>query len=100
MSGQPLISIIVVTWNAIRYVEECVRSLAAATVNLAAEIIIVDNASIDGTPELIQAVLPQAKLIRNSENLGFARANNLGLAWSRGRYLCLINSDVTVAPGC
>lgn len=95
----PMASIIVVTWNARRYVDECLRSLATASANIAAEIIVIDNASSDGTPDLIEEVLPQATLIRNRENLGFARGNNLGIARSRGRYLFLVNSDVAVAPG-
>jgi len=96
----PLASVIVVTWNARRYVDECLRSLATATARLPIEIIVVDNASSDGTPDLIEEVLPQATFIRNRENLGFARGNNLGIARSRGRYLFLVNSDVTLAPGC
>ena len=95
----PLISVIVVTWNARRYVERCVRSLAENT-HVPAEIIVVDNASSDGTPELIEKALPAAILIHNRQNLGFARGNNLGIARSRGQYLFLINSDVAVPPGC
>jgi GT2 family glycosyltransferase len=89
-----------VTWNAKRYVDECVRSLGKSSAASSTEIIVVDNASSDGTAELIEEALPQAHLIRNASNLGFARGNNLGIARSRGKYLFLINSDVTVPPGC
>jgi len=98
-SLNPLISVVVVTWNAKRYVDECVRSLGANT-DLPAEFIVVDNASTDGTPELIEQVLPKVRLIRNQENLGFAKANNIGIAQSRGKYLFLVNSDVTIPKGC
>jgi len=59
-----------------------------------AEVIVVDNASTDGTPELIATMFPEFKLIRNAENLGFAKANNIGIEQSTGDYICLVNSDV------
>ena len=64
------------------------------------EIIVVDNASSDGSAELVENNFPQARLIRNPANLGFAKANNLGIAAGTGRYVCLINSDVKVLPDC
>lgn len=60
----------------------------------------VDNGSTDGSPEAVESQFPQVTLIRNKENLGFARANNIGIRASTGRYLCLINSDVVVLDGC
>ena len=99
-SNIPKASIIVVTWNARNYVDECLRSLRTNNTAASTEIIVVDNASSDGTAELIEEVLPGARVVRNAVNLGFARGNNLGIAQSRGRYLFLINSDVTVPAGC
>ena len=64
------------------------------------EIIVVDNASSDGSPELVENSFPHVQLVRNSANLGFARGNNVGIRNSSGRYLCLINSDVKVLPDC
>jgi hypothetical protein len=64
------------------------------------EIIVVDNASSDGSQEMVEGKFPQVKLIRSSENLGFAKANNLGFQQSAGRYVALVNSDVEVLPGC
>lgn len=98
-SHDPALSVITVTWNGKRYVEECLQSLAQ-NVNIPAEFVVVDNASTDGTPDLIERTFPQFKLIRNSQNLGFARANNLGIRVSRAKYLCLVNSDVVVPSGC
>jgi GT2 family glycosyltransferase len=95
----PAIAIISVTWNAKKYVHKCLRSLAE-DVDLAAEVIIVDNASTDGTPDLVAEEFPGFRLFRNTENLGFAKANNAGIRASRGDYVCLINSDVVVPRGC
>jgi len=64
------------------------------------EIIVVDNASSDGTPEMIQARFPAVRLVRNAENLGFGKANNIGIRLSRGKQICLINSDVNVHVTC
>jgi len=95
----PLASVIIVTWNAKRYVEECLCSLRE-NVEVPIEIIVVDNASFDGTAELVRDRFPEACLIEATENLGFAKGNNLGIAHSRGKYLFLVNSDVKVPPGC
>jgi GT2 family glycosyltransferase len=98
-TSTPLASVIIVTWNAKRYADECLRSLRQNT-DIPVEIIVVDNASTDGTAELVQERFPEVCLIQTGENLGFAKGNNVGIARSRGRYLCLVNSDVNVPPGC
>ncbi len=59
-----------------------------------------DNASSDDSPDTVARKFPQVKLIKNEENLGFARANNIGIKQSIGRYVCLINSDVIVLENC
>ncbi len=94
------LSIIIVSWNAKNYLQECLTSLHAAEGDLRLEIIVVDNASSDGSPELIRAHFPEVKLIETGANLGFAKANNLGLKIAAGRYIALINSDVNVAADC
>jgi GT2 family glycosyltransferase len=96
----PLVSVIIVTWNGQQYALECLASLAQNTSTLPIEVIVVDNRSTDGTPDEICRQFPAATLIRNEANFGFAKANNIGLAVARGRYLCLVNSDVVVPPGC
>lgn len=96
----PDISVIVVTWNAKDYTLECLESLQRQSNGLTVEVIVVDNASGDGTPQAIAEKFPRVRLICNSENRGFARANNQGMEVSRGRYLYLINSDVVVPDDC
>ncbi|HMD84904.1 MAG TPA: glycosyltransferase family 2 protein [Terriglobia bacterium] len=94
------ISVVIVGWNTKLYLEQCLDSLAAAPPRRSMEIIVVDNASTDGTPEMIEARFPGVKLIRSGENLGFAKANNLAIRQCRGRYISLVNPDVKVLPGC
>lgn len=96
----PVVSAIIVTWNGKRYALECLASLRQNTGTVPVEVIVVDNNSSDGTPDEIRRQFPTVTLICNDANLGFARANNIGLAAARGRYLCLVNSDVVVPTGC
>lgn len=94
------VSVIIVNWNTKRHLLQCVNSLISSQSNCAQEIIVVDNASCDGSVGAIAGKFPEVKLIKNKENLGFSRANNIGIRASTGRYLCLINSDVVVLNGC
>ncbi len=67
---------------------------------LVGEIIVVDNASTDGSAELVEREYSEVTLVRSKANLGFARANNLGIKRATGDWLALVNSDVVVHPGC
>lgn len=95
-----MVSVIIVSWNAREYLMQCLASLTPAVCRYPMEIIVVDNASSDGSAEAVASAFPQVHLLRNPANLGFARANNLGIAASTGRYACLVNSDVKVLPDC
>ena len=94
------ISVIIASWNARQFLEECLKSLVEAPMKHNMEIIVVDNASTDGSPEMVATRFPQVKLIRNKDNLGFAKANNVGIRESKGRYVSLINSDVKILGDC
>lgn len=91
---------VIVGWNARRYLELCLESLAAGPPNRSMEVLVVDNASTDGTAELIETKFPWVKLIKSKENLGFSRGNNLAIRQCLGRYIALVNPDVIVLPGC
>ncbi|HTY85973.1 MAG TPA: glycosyltransferase family 2 protein [Candidatus Acidoferrum sp.] len=94
------ISVIIVSWNAHGHLRDCLDSIRKTGGSWIREVVVVDNASSDGSPEMVARQFPEVKLVRNKENLGFARANNLGIKISAGAYLALINSDVVVHPGC
>jgi GT2 family glycosyltransferase len=93
------VSFVIVTWNARECVTECLQSLRA-NCGLRAEILVVDNASHDGTPERVRESFPECRLLETGANLGFARGNNVGIAQAAGKYLFLVNSDVKLLPGC
>lgn len=94
------ISIIIVSWNARDYLRDCLNSIRQTGASCVQEVIVVDNASKDGSPEMVVAEFPEVKLILAGENLGFARANNLAMKQAAGSILALVNSDVIIHPGC
>jgi O-antigen biosynthesis protein len=94
---QPItLSIIIVNYNVREFLEQALNSLQAALVGLTHEIWVVDNASTDGSVEWLASHFPQVRLIANSGNVGFARANNQALAQCNGRFICLLNPDTIV----
>lgn len=93
----PDLTVVIVNWNTLAMLRDCLASVYAGLgAGLAAEVIVVDNASDDGSPEMVAADFPEAVLIRNAENRGFAAANNQGFALARGRHVLLLNSDTVV----
>ena len=88
-----LISIIIVNWNTRQLILNCLQSIYDQPTPPLFEIILVDNASQDGSAQAIQQHFPSVKLIQNSENVGYARANNQGIRQARGEYFILMNSD-------
>ena len=91
--AQPDVSVIVVNWNLKDILRECLESVRRQGAGLSLELIVVDNASSDGSADMIAAEFPEALLIRNAENRGFSSANNQGMEAAGGRYLFLLNSD-------
>lgn len=97
MNIQIDLSVIIVNYNVKDFLQSLLLSLDKALKNITHEIIIVDNASTDGSVELIRNNFLQVTLINNKKNLGFSKANNLGLKISKGKYLLLINPDTLVS---
>lgn len=98
---EPTISVVVVTYNNLELNKACLESLAVNSSYENLEVIVVDNASIDGTPEMLRewADGERRRIILNDENKGFAAANNQGLEASGGDYLVMLNNDTYVTPG-
>ena len=92
------LSIIVVTYNSRRHVRDCLESIQQTAGDIGHEVIVVDNASQDGTPNIIRNEFPNVYLIANPENLGFARGGNQGITQSQGRTILLLNPDTIVPP--
>jgi len=93
------LSIIIVNWKSVAYLEKCLASVFANTSGVEFEVIVVDNASFDGSGEMIARLYQQVKYVQSQDNLGFAGANNLGFAHSSGRALLFLNPDTEVTGG-
>lgn len=90
------LSIIIVSFNTRDLLDKCLSSIYASRPKISFEIFVVDNASYDGSAEMVKEKYPEVKLIRNFENLGFAKANNQALKICRGCYALLLNSDTEI----
>src|SRR5512142_2155622 len=93
-----MLSIIIVNWNTRQHLLECLGSIFTNPTPAEFEVVIVDNASSDGSAEAVADAYPQVKLIRSSENMGFARANNRATILTTGQYWLLLNPDTLVHP--
>ncbi len=90
------ISIIIVNWNTRDILRDCLASVYAQTQGIEFEVIVIDNASSDGSVEMVKFEFPQVILIENTDNKGFAAANNQGMRIANGRYVLLLNSDTLI----
>lgn len=96
---RPDVSVVIVNWNTRDYLLDCIESLLAETHEVRVEIIVSDNGSVDGSVGSLRERHPDVVVIQNCENLGFAKANNIGFRRAQGRYLCLVNTDVIALDG-
>ncbi len=90
------VSVVIVNWNTKDLLRPCLQSLREDVRDLAHEIIVVDNASSDGSAAMVRSAFPDVVLIENADNVGFPRANNQALARCCGRYVLLLNPDTLV----
>ena len=93
------LSIIIVSWNTRKLLEDCLVSILAKPPTSPFETWVVDNASTDGSSRMVREKFPQVHLVENRENVGFARANNQALQRCTGKYVLLLNPDTLVASG-
>jgi N-acetylglucosaminyl-diphospho-decaprenol L-rhamnosyltransferase len=92
------LSIIVVSWNTRDLLADCLASVYAQPPTASYEVWVVDNASADGSADMVRERFPQVKLIVNEANVGFAQANNLAIKQCGGKYVLLLNPDTVVLP--
>jgi N-acetylglucosaminyl-diphospho-decaprenol L-rhamnosyltransferase len=98
MIPMPRLSIIIVSYNARDDLERCLDSLVRSKIRIDHEIVVVDNASTDGSADAVRARWTGVRVIEAGSNLGFARANNLGIRNTFGELILLLNGDTMVAP--
>jgi GT2 family glycosyltransferase len=93
------LSIIIVNWNTRELLAQCIQSIQDHVGEIKTQILVVDNASMDGSPDMVRREFPQVELINNSQNVGFASANNQAIRRSRGQFILLLNSDAQLVAG-
>lgn len=94
-----LVSVVILNWNGKEFIRGCLDSVFAQDYkNL--EVIVVDNASTDGSPEMIEKEYKDVVLIRNKENLGFGGGNNVGIKYAHGDYIVMLNNDTELDKSC
>jgi GT2 family glycosyltransferase len=90
------ISVIVISFNGIEFIDNCLSTTIMSLANTSSEVIVIDNASSDGTVELIKNKYSQVRLLENKGNLGFARAVNQGFELAAGKYILILNQDTRI----
>jgi N-acetylglucosaminyl-diphospho-decaprenol L-rhamnosyltransferase len=100
MPGADL-TVVIVNWNTVDLLDDCLRSIAEfGPADLRTEVVVVDNASADGSVEHLRQNWPSVQVIANHENVGFCRANNQAIRATDAPYLLLVNTDARLTPGC
>lgn len=99
MDNKPAVSIVMVNYNQPQYTAQCLDSIYKDPPEASYEIVLVDNASSDGSPDWLEKQYPQVRLVRSTVNGGIAGGNNLGIRASQGKYILLLNNDTLVIPG-
>ena len=96
---RPDVSVVVVNFNSGHYLERCLRSIVDAAGDARVEVIVVDNASADGSEDRATAAVPEARLLRNDRNLGFGAAANRGMRVAAAPFVFLLNPDAIISGG-
>jgi GT2 family glycosyltransferase len=93
------LSIIVLCWNDKRVIADCLKSIFGKSHSFEFEVLVSDNGSTDGSIQFVREQYPEAIVLENRDNLGFARGNNVGLRASRGEYVLILNPDTIIHEG-
>ncbi|MBM4325695.1 MAG: glycosyltransferase family 2 protein [Deltaproteobacteria bacterium] len=97
---ETMLTVIVVNWNTADLLSQCLEHVFASKVDRIPEVIVVDNGSTDDSVKRVKSQFPGVRVIETGKNLGFAAANNRGMAEAKGKYLLLVNTDAMLAPDC
>ncbi|MBI4281224.1 glycosyltransferase family 2 protein [Candidatus Uhrbacteria bacterium] len=98
-SALPLVSIVIVNYNTKGLLKYCLRGIAVAKLSFVYEVLVVDNASSDGSSDMVRRLFPDVRLFPEATNRGFAHGNNIGIAHAHGRYVLIMNPDIVVRSG-
>jgi N-acetylglucosaminyl-diphospho-decaprenol L-rhamnosyltransferase len=90
------LSVVIICWNDLKYIPDCIQSIYDSTRSLEFEIIVTDNASTDESVELIRKRFPEVRIVQNGTNIGFGGANNAGVQIAQGEYVFILNPDTIV----
>ncbi len=90
------LTVVIVNYNVSYFLEQCLHSVLKAAENIDCEVFVVDNDSVDGSVEMVRQKFPWVKLIANTDNVGFSKANNQAMRIANGRYVLLLNPDTLV----
>lgn len=90
------LSIVILCWNDRKVICDCLESIFAGTRSVDLEVIVSDNGSTDGSPELVRCKYPSVRILENRANLGFGKGNNVGIRASNGEYVLILNPDTIV----
>src|ERR1700719_5336591 len=93
------LSIVIICWNDLRVIRDCLRSIFEGTHTTNFEVIVSDNGSVDDSIEFIRKHYPAVRVVENQQNLGFARGNNAGIRATRGEYVLILNPDTIIQDG-
>lgn len=90
------LSVIIVSYNVSHFLEQALVSVQKATRHIDAEVLVIDNRSVDGSAKMVAEKFPNVILVANADNVGFAKANNQGMKMAKGEYVLLLNPDTVV----
>jgi N-acetylglucosaminyl-diphospho-decaprenol L-rhamnosyltransferase len=99
LADRDSLAIVIVTYNSMAEIDDCLRSLVGHTNPFPTTITVVDNASTDGTAAHVRQTWPSVQVIESADNVGFSKANNLGIRATQSDYVLLINPDTVAPPG-
>ena len=94
------LSVVILNYKTPYFLRLCLESVQRATANLESEIIVIDNNSEDESVDLVKTHFPEVLLIENKKNIGFSKANNLGVKQAKGEFICILNPDMVLPENC